>query len=62
MNSAICSKGASESLLQKIVLARPAALELVAGDAFVIPRGFEGVWDVLEPVVKLYAIFEPHSS
>lgn len=29
-----------------------------AGDAFVIPAGFAGVWEVLEPTSKLYAIFE----
>ncbi len=28
------------------------------GDAFVIPAGFSGVWEVLEDCVKLYAIFE----
>lgn len=30
-----------------------------AGDAFVIPSGFEGTWEVLESVRKLYVIFEP---
>jgi len=30
-----------------------------AGDAFVIPAGFEGTWEVLEACVKIYAIFEP---
>ncbi|HZT03640.1 MAG TPA: cupin domain-containing protein [Steroidobacteraceae bacterium] len=30
-----------------------------AGDAFVIPAGFEGAWTVHEPCEKLYAIFEP---
>jgi uncharacterized cupin superfamily protein len=30
-----------------------------AGDSFVVPAGFEGVWEVLEDSVKLYAIFEP---
>ncbi|MEX0923312.1 MAG: cupin domain-containing protein [Rhodovibrionaceae bacterium] len=29
-----------------------------AGDAFVIPAGFEGTWETLEPVRKLYAIGE----
>lgn len=27
-----------------------------AGDAFVIPAGFEGTWETLSPVRKLYAI------
>lgn len=26
------------------------------GDAFVVPRGFRGVWETLEPVRKIYAI------
>lgn len=30
-----------------------------AGDAFVIPAGFEGTWEVLEPCRKWYAVFEP---
>jgi uncharacterized cupin superfamily protein len=29
------------------------------GDCFVIPSGFEGVWEVLEPARKFYAIYEP---
>jgi uncharacterized protein len=32
-----------------------------AGDSFVIPAGFIGVWHVLEPLRKLYVIFEPAS-
>ncbi len=32
--------------------------ELVAGDNFVIPAGFEGEWEVLETVKKVYAIYE----
>jgi uncharacterized cupin superfamily protein len=31
---------------------------LSAGDSFVIPAGFEGLWEVLEPASKTYAIFE----
>ena len=26
------------------------------GDAFVVPKGFEGVWETLEPCRKIYAI------
>lgn len=33
-----------------------------AGDSFVIPAGFSGSWTVLEPVAKLYAIFEAASK
>ncbi|HTX06427.1 MAG TPA: cupin domain-containing protein [Steroidobacteraceae bacterium] len=29
-----------------------------AGDAFVVPAGFEGTWTVQEECVKVYAIFE----
>ncbi len=33
--------------------------ELKAGDAFVVPAGFEGIWEVTEPCKKWYSIFEP---
>ena len=33
--------------------------EFAAGDAFVVPAGFEGTWEVLEACSKIYAIFEP---
>ena len=29
------------------------------GESFVIPAGFEGLWEVLEPARKLYAVYEP---
>jgi uncharacterized cupin superfamily protein len=32
-----------------------------AGDAFVIPAGFVGTWEVLEDCSKIYAIFEAHA-
>lgn len=32
-----------------------------AGDAFVVPAGFSGTWEVLEDCSKVYAIFEPRS-
>ena len=35
-----------------------AALTFAAGDAFVIPAGFSGTWEVLEDCTKIYAIFE----
>ena len=31
----------------------------VPGDCFVMPAGFSGLWEVLEPAQKLYAIYEP---
>lgn len=30
-----------------------------AGDAFLIPAGFEGTWEVLQECSKIYAIFQP---
>jgi uncharacterized cupin superfamily protein len=38
------------------------ATELRAGDNFVIPKGFRGTWEVVEPTRKLYAIFEEPAS
>ena len=35
-----------------------AEVVLEAGDHFVIPAGFEGVWQVLVPARKTYAVFE----
>ena len=32
--------------------------EMRAGDAFVVPAGFVGSWEVIEPCKKWYAIFE----
>jgi uncharacterized cupin superfamily protein len=32
--------------------------EFKAGDAFVVPAGFEGIWEVVEPCKKWYAVFE----
>jgi uncharacterized cupin superfamily protein len=32
--------------------------EFRAGDAFVVPSGYEGTWEVLEPSKKWYAVFE----
>ena len=30
-----------------------------AGDTFVIPSGFKGVWETVEPVRKFYAVHRP---
>jgi uncharacterized cupin superfamily protein len=38
------------------------ATTLQAGDSFVIPRGFIGTWEVVEPSRKLYAIYEEPSD
>jgi len=32
-----------------------------AGDAFVVPAGFSGTWEVLEDCGKIYAVFESKS-
>ena len=32
------------------------------GDCFVMPSGFAGLWEVLEPAQKFYAIYEPPSD
>lgn len=29
------------------------------GDSFAIPAGFKGIWTTIEPVKKLYVIYEP---
>jgi uncharacterized protein len=34
-------------------------LMVAAGDSFVIPAGFSGIWEVLEAARKLYAVYEP---
>lgn len=31
-----------------------------AGDRFVIPAGFQGTWEVLEPCRKIYVIYQAH--
>jgi uncharacterized cupin superfamily protein len=33
-----------------------------SGDAFVVPAGFSGTWEVLEDCSKIYAIFEPKGT
>ncbi len=48
-------------LAGKVVLTDEAgsASTFSAGDSFVIPAGFVGTWEVLEPVRKLYVIVTP---
>lgn len=36
-----------------------APIEFRTGDCFIVPAGFEGLWEVLEPAAKFYAIYEP---
>ena len=33
-----------------------------AGDTFLIPNGFTGVWETIEPVRKFYAVFAPRRA
>jgi uncharacterized protein len=33
-----------------------------SGDSFVMPAGFSGLWEVLEPAQKYYAIYEPPTA
>lgn len=33
--------------------------EFGPGDCFVVPAGYRGLWEVLEPAAKIYAIYEP---
>ncbi len=35
--------------------------EFGPGDAFVVPSGFAGTWEVTEDCTKFYAIFEPRT-
>jgi uncharacterized cupin superfamily protein len=32
------------------------------GDCFVMPAGYTGLWEVLEPAEKFYAIYEPPAA
>lgn len=36
--------------------------EFSAGESFIVPAGFAGTWEVIEPATKLYAIFEAAQS
>ena len=42
----------------RIVSESGIANEYVAGQSFVVPAGFAGTWEVVEPATKLYALFE----
>ena len=41
--------------------AQGAEVTVAAGESFVIPRGFSGTWEVVEPTRKIYAIYEPEA-
>ena len=42
----------------RLVASDGTAAEFGPGDAFVVPAGFAGTWETLEPARKYYAIFE----
>ncbi len=42
----------------RVVSAAGLVSEFGAGDSFVVPAGFAGTWEVVEPATKLYAIYE----
>jgi uncharacterized cupin superfamily protein len=35
------------------------ALTVSGGDSLVVPRGFVGTWEVVQPTRKIYVIYEP---
>src|SRR5262245_50816270 len=35
--------------------------EFGPGSAFIVPAGFSGSWEVIEPCTKIYAVFEPRT-
>lgn len=51
----LCVMTAGRVLLRSAVGER---LEFTVGDAFIVPAGFEGTWEVLEECSKIYAIFQ----
>jgi uncharacterized cupin superfamily protein len=38
------------------------AVTVVAGDRFVVPRGFVGTWEVVAPTTKRFVIFDSGES
>lgn len=42
----------------KLTAAQGAVMEFHSGDAFLIPAGFEGEWEVLDYARKLYVIYQ----
>lgn len=46
----------------RITDTRGVSIYVNAGDNFVIPAGFEGIWETLERARKIYVIFEPATA
>lgn len=38
------------------------SITVAAGESMVIPRGFRGTWEVLEPTRKTFVIYEPEAT
>lgn len=45
-----------------ITAADGAAVEVCSGESMVIPRGFRGTWEVIEPTRKTFVIYEAAGS
>jgi len=43
----------------RLTAAGGASREYSTGEAFIVPGGFAGIWEVLEPARKLYVIYQP---
>lgn len=50
---------AEEYFLPRDRLIAGNATTVAAGDSLVVPRGFVGTWEVVEPTSKTYVIYEP---
>jgi uncharacterized cupin superfamily protein len=37
------------------------SITLSTGDNFVVPSGFVGTWEVIEPTRKIYVVYEPNA-
>lgn len=49
--------------LRRIGLRAPGhSVTVRPGDRFVMPRGFTGTWEVIEPTRKLYVMYEPPTA
>lgn len=46
----------------RLIDAQGSAVEFGAGDSFVIPAGFNGIWESLERTRKIYVIYEPSAA
>ena len=54
----LCVMTAGRVIIENVAGER---MSFAAGDAFLIPAGFTGTWEVVEDCSKIYAIFEARS-